>query len=155
MFVVGPPPVGEPEQDERIRELSNQFAHVATHRGLPFVGDRRAGSAHDAWRSEAAANDGSHPGAGGYAALAEIVLAGGWIGLARRARLSAPARSSSARAATRCRRGRARARRLAWRVSCAETGSPSAQHELDAHLEAEVDDPRDHRLEAAVDGRRG
>ena len=78
VFVVGPPPVGEPEQDERIRELSNQFAHVATHRGLPFAETARGLSAHDAWRSEAAANDGSHPGAGGYAALAEIVLAAGW-----------------------------------------------------------------------------
>ncbi|HEX6387917.1 MAG TPA: GDSL-type esterase/lipase family protein [Solirubrobacteraceae bacterium] len=79
VFVVGPPPVGDPEQDERIRELSNQFAHAASHRGVPFVATAGALGAHDAWRSEAAANDGSHPGAGGYAALAEIVLAGGWM----------------------------------------------------------------------------
>lgn len=78
VFVVGPPPVGERDQDERIRELSNQFAHVATHRGVPFVETAGALCAHDGWRSEAAANDGSHPGAGGYAALAEIVLAGAW-----------------------------------------------------------------------------
>ena len=37
VFVVGPPPVGDREQDERIAELSNQLAHVVTHRGLPFV----------------------------------------------------------------------------------------------------------------------
>ncbi len=37
-------------------------------------------SGHEAWRSEAVANDGSHPGAGGYSALAEIVLAAGWLG---------------------------------------------------------------------------
>jgi lysophospholipase L1-like esterase len=78
VFVVGPAPVGEPEQDERIRELSNQFAHVATHRHVPFVETTRMLGAHDGWRSEAAANDGSHPGAGGYAALAEIVLSGPW-----------------------------------------------------------------------------
>ncbi len=78
VFVVGPTPVGEPDEDERIRELSSQFAHVATHRGLAFVETARVLSAHDGWRSEAAANDGSHPGAGGYSALAEIVLAGGW-----------------------------------------------------------------------------
>ena len=78
VFVVGPAPVGERDEDERIRELSSQFAHVVTHRNLRYVEIARALSAHDAWRSEAAANDGSHPGAGGYAALAEIVLDGGW-----------------------------------------------------------------------------
>ena len=31
-----------------------------------------------AWTTEAAANDGSHPGAGGYQALAQLVLGGGW-----------------------------------------------------------------------------
>jgi len=78
VLVVGPPPVGEPEEDERIRELSSQFAHVVTHRNLRYAETARVLSAHDVWRSEAAANDGSHPGAGGYAALAEIVRAAGW-----------------------------------------------------------------------------
>jgi len=45
---------------------------------LPYVETAHVLSAHDAWRGEAAANDGSHPAAGGYAALAEIVLAAGW-----------------------------------------------------------------------------
>jgi len=84
VLVVGPPPVGERDQDERIRELSDQLAHVATHRGIAFVETARPLGANEAWRSEAAANDGSHPGAGGYAALAEIVLAAGgrigWLG---------------------------------------------------------------------------
>lgn len=78
-FVVGPPPVGDREQDERIAELSNQFAHVATHRAIPFVATTAKLAAHDGWRREAAANDGSHPGADGYAALADLVLTGGWI----------------------------------------------------------------------------
>jgi lysophospholipase L1-like esterase len=79
VFVVGPSPVGERDEDERIAELSNQYAHVATHRAIPFVETaRRLGAKDGVWRREAAANDGSHPGAGGYAALAEIVLAGGW-----------------------------------------------------------------------------
>ena len=80
VFVVGPPPVCDREQDERIRELSSQLAHVATHRGVPFVEAARPLLAHDAWRSSAAANDGTHPGAGGYARLAEIVRAAGWTG---------------------------------------------------------------------------
>ena len=79
VFVVGPPPVGDHDQDERIAELSNQLAHVATHRGLPFVDAAKRLLSHDGWRSEAAANDASHPAAGGYAALADLVLTGGWI----------------------------------------------------------------------------
>ncbi len=79
VFLVGPPPVGDREQDERIRELSNQLAHVAAHRSVPFVEAAKPLSGHDGWRSEAAANDGSHPGAAGYAALADLVLTGGWI----------------------------------------------------------------------------
>ena len=78
VMVVGPPPVGEAEEDERIRELSSQFAHVVTHRNLRYVEAARVLSGHEVWRREAAANDGSHPGAGGYAALAELVLAAGW-----------------------------------------------------------------------------
>ena len=80
VFVVGPPPVCDREQDERIRELSDQLAHAATHRRVPFVEAARPLLGHDVWRSSAAANDGTHPGAGGYAALAEIVLTGGWTG---------------------------------------------------------------------------
>jgi lysophospholipase L1-like esterase len=79
VFVVGPPPVGDREQDERIAELSNQLAHAVTHRGLPFVDTAKRLLADEDWRSEAAASDGSHPGAGGYAALADLVLTGGWI----------------------------------------------------------------------------
>ena len=82
VFVVGPGPVGERDEDERIAELSNQFAHVATHRGVAFVQTARRLAANEAWRSEAAANDGTHPASGGYAALAGIVLGGGltdWI----------------------------------------------------------------------------
>ena len=78
-FVVGPPPAGEVEQDERVAALSEQFGAVCRDRGVPFVdvaGPLRAGSI---WSEEAAAGDGSHPGAGGYAALARLVLAAGWL----------------------------------------------------------------------------
>lgn len=78
-FVVGPPPVGDRDQDERIRELSSRFAHVATRRRVAFVETATALGASAVWTAEAAAHDGSHPGAGGYAQLAELVLAGGWL----------------------------------------------------------------------------
>jgi lysophospholipase L1-like esterase len=78
-FVVGPAPVGEQVQDDRIRALSAAFARVAAARGVAFVDvvDRLCANAD--WNAEAAAGDGAHPGAGGYEELARIVLAGGWL----------------------------------------------------------------------------
>ena len=77
-FAVGPGPSGDPAQDERIRALSAGFAGVAAARGVPYVDVLDALCADAAWSAEAAAGDGTHPGAGGYAALARLVLAGGW-----------------------------------------------------------------------------
>lgn len=79
VFVVGPPPAGEPAQDERVRDLSATFAGVARERGVPFVETAAPLGADGSWCSESARNDASHPGAGGYRALAELVLAGGWL----------------------------------------------------------------------------
>lgn len=79
VFVVGPPPAGEPEQNERVRRLSERFAAVARDRGVPFVETAAPLCASAAWTGEAARGDGSHPAAGGYAELARLVLAGGWI----------------------------------------------------------------------------
>ena len=78
VLIVGPPPIGDEAQDERIGKLSSRFAHVAAHRGIAFVETATPLCAHEGWRSEAAANDGSHPGAAGYAALAALVLDAGW-----------------------------------------------------------------------------
>ncbi len=80
VLVVGPPPAGEAAQDERVRDLSRRFAGLAAQRGVPFVETFEPLRLSRAWAREAAANDGTHPGAGGYAALAEIVLDGGWLG---------------------------------------------------------------------------
>ena len=78
-LVVGLPPAGEPAQDLRVRGLSAAFGRVAAQRGVPFVDVFGTLCANGAWTAEAAAGDGAHPGAGGYAALARLVLAGGWL----------------------------------------------------------------------------
>lgn len=78
-FVVGPPPAGERAQDGRIRALSAAFARVAAERRVPFVEVVDSLCANAAWTAEAAAGDGAHPVAGGYDALARLVLAGGWV----------------------------------------------------------------------------
>jgi lysophospholipase L1-like esterase len=84
VFLVGPPPAGEPAHDARVRELSAAFAALAAQRRVPFADTAPALCAAPAWRREAARNDGSHPGAGGYAELAELVLAAGWLDWLRR-----------------------------------------------------------------------
>lgn len=78
-FVVGPAPSGDPAQDDRIRALSAQFAPVAAQHGAPYADVVDALCANAAWTGAAAAGDGTHPGAGGYAALAELILAAGWL----------------------------------------------------------------------------
>lgn len=79
VFVVGPPPAGERAQDERVCALSVRLAALARARGVPFVETATTLRATPAWTAAAAAGDGSHPGASGYAALAELVLGGGFL----------------------------------------------------------------------------
>jgi lysophospholipase L1-like esterase len=78
-FVVGPSPVAEPEHTARVRELSQRFAAICAPRAIPFVTVVEPLVASAVWLDEAAAGDGAHPGAGGYEALARLVLAGGWL----------------------------------------------------------------------------
>lgn len=78
-FVVGPPPLGDDSQQSRVLELSGAFATVCRGRGVPFVEVAEPLGADGAWLVEARAADGYHPAAGGYEALAGLVLAGGWL----------------------------------------------------------------------------
>jgi lysophospholipase L1-like esterase len=78
-FVVGPPPAGEHAQDERICVLSRRFDAVCRDRDVPFAAVVEALLGTRAWVGEAAAGDGSHPAAGGYDALARLVLQAGWL----------------------------------------------------------------------------
>ncbi|GHF40123.1 hypothetical protein GCM10018790_17140 [Kitasatospora xanthocidica] len=85
VLVVGPPPVvcGGTAHLDRLRELVPGMAGICAAAEVPFVDVTEALAAHPVWAAEAAAGDGAHPGAGGYAALAELVLAGGfreWAG---------------------------------------------------------------------------
>ncbi|MDX6688659.1 MAG: acyl-CoA thioesterase [Solirubrobacteraceae bacterium] len=78
-FVVGPAPVGERARDDTIGALSAAFAAAAVGRGLPFVSVIEELRASPVWTGEAAAGDGAHPAAGGYALFAQLVLAGGFV----------------------------------------------------------------------------
>jgi lysophospholipase L1-like esterase len=84
-FVVGPAPVGDAGQDARIAHLSERFAAVCDERRVPFVPVDEALAACAIWFEEATAGDGTHPAAGGYEALARLVLDGGWLDWLRQA----------------------------------------------------------------------
>lgn len=78
VLMVGPAPVDDPRQNERIRSLSTAFAGVCRAAGVVFVKVAEPLLASHAWMQEVAAGDGAHPAARGYDALAGVVIAGGW-----------------------------------------------------------------------------
>ncbi|HEX8159921.1 MAG TPA: GDSL-type esterase/lipase family protein [Solirubrobacteraceae bacterium] len=78
-LVVGPAPAGEVADDARVGALSASFQRLAADRGVPFVAVFDALSQSSQWARDVAGGDGVHPGAAGYAALAQLVLKGGWL----------------------------------------------------------------------------
>ena len=69
-FVVGPPPVADPGHADRIEALSALLARACD---VPYVDVAATLRREGPWMAEARAADGAHPGAGGYAQLAELV----------------------------------------------------------------------------------
>lgn len=78
-LVVGPAPVGDEQQVERIASLSSRFAEACEQVGVPFVEVTASLRRNGTWRGEIAASDEAHPGAAGYEALAQIVLESAWL----------------------------------------------------------------------------
>lgn len=79
VLVVGPAPVDDSEQNLRIQDLSVRFDELCASRGVPFVGVIEKLLVSSVWLEQIAAGDGAHPAAAGYEALAELVLAEGWL----------------------------------------------------------------------------
>ena len=78
VLAVGPAPVGDAPQRERIGRLSTAFVTAAAGHGVPYVHIAEALGASSRYRRELAAGDGAHPGSGGYALTAQLVL-GPWL----------------------------------------------------------------------------
>lgn len=78
VLMIGPAPVDDPEQNERIRTLSAVFADVCHRAGVSFVSVVEPLLASQVWMAEVAADDGAHPAAEGYGALSQLVIAAGW-----------------------------------------------------------------------------
>lgn len=81
LLLVGPPPVSDPVQNERIRVLSDAYAREAAAAGVPFVELLRPLLGDEHYLREIAGNDGSHPQGSGYARMATLIgaAAGGWF----------------------------------------------------------------------------
>lgn len=78
-FVVGPAPIADDDENERIAELSYAYRMLCARHRVPFVPLVEELRDNEIWRREIAAGDGAHPGAAGYAEIARLVLAAGWL----------------------------------------------------------------------------
>lgn len=79
VIVVGPPPVSDDAQNERIRRLTDAYAHEAKSLKVPYIELLRPLRDDNAYMNEIAGNDGSHPQGAGYEKIAGIVAAApGW-----------------------------------------------------------------------------
>lgn len=73
MLMVGPPPVDDANQNERILALSRAFAREAELLDIPYIDLFTPLASDDAYRQEVSNNDGAHPKTGGYDTIARIV----------------------------------------------------------------------------------
>lgn len=80
VMVVGPAPVGDQRQMDRIIDLTDQFTGVCAEAGVPFVNVSESLIRSETWLEEIAASDEAHPAAAGYEEFARIVLDSGWLG---------------------------------------------------------------------------
>lgn len=85
LLVVGPPPMPDREHTARIEDYSRRLARLCATLDVPYLETCGSLLARPEWLREAEASDGAHPGAAGYAALADLVLAwSGWQAWFRR-----------------------------------------------------------------------
>ena len=78
-MVLSPGPAGIRDHDQRSRALGAEFQSLCRERSLRYIDVLDDLLASETWAREARANDGLHPGAGGYAAYAQLVLDAGWL----------------------------------------------------------------------------
>ena len=72
-LVIGPPPVNDPDHQERIKELSHVFERQSQEIGVPYLSVFETLSVDSAWMTELSKNDGCHPSDLGYSKLADLV----------------------------------------------------------------------------------
>jgi len=73
VLMIGPPPVGEDVQNERIMTLSQIYAAEAKIHGVPYIDIFSPLASDVAYKREVSSNDGSHPRSFGYTKMANII----------------------------------------------------------------------------------
>jgi lysophospholipase L1-like esterase len=73
VLVVGPSPVNEAEQDERIVALCRLYELCAAQLEVPYLPIVRTLMSDERWHRDVAGSDGCHPGALGYELMAALV----------------------------------------------------------------------------------
>lgn len=73
LLVVGPPAVDDEAHNDRTAVLDAEFARVCRTAEVPYVPVLASLRVDDVWRREVRDGDGAHPGAAGYAQLADLV----------------------------------------------------------------------------------
>lgn len=73
--VIGPPPVADEVSNRHINHISTLFESIAQQSYIPYLPVFDALLADPVWMSQVQDNDGSHPGAEGYDALARLIVA--------------------------------------------------------------------------------
>jgi len=73
LLMVGPPPVADEAQNERIMALSRGYCRNAEALGIPYVELFLPLVSDVSYKSEVSSNDGSHPRSGGYSKMATII----------------------------------------------------------------------------------
>lgn len=72
-LVVGPPPVADEVQNERIAQLDDAYSKVGEREGFTYVSIFRDLLANPVWMKQVAEEDGSHPSSAGYRSFSELV----------------------------------------------------------------------------------
>jgi len=75
-LMLGPSPTALLDADSRIAALSRDFATLAAELSVPYLDLYTPLAAMPLWRLEVTVGDGAHPGAAGYALVADLVE--GW-----------------------------------------------------------------------------
>jgi acyl-CoA thioesterase-1 len=90
-LVVGPPPVGDIDHNARIANLDTVLRRVSCEAGVAYITTLTPLQESHVWMHQVAAGDAAHPGAEGYALLADLV----WPYWANWLEVTPPQRASS------------------------------------------------------------
>lgn len=74
VFMVGPPPVNDHAQQERITTLSAGFREIAARHGTPYVDLVDSLRPSPLWTDELERGDGAHPHSEGYTLIADLIM---------------------------------------------------------------------------------